>query len=172
MPTVTQISKQNRADRGFRIDHGKENRLQMQKTTAPKPSGRLIPETPVVTTIAALEPDIKKQKLEVAAYCRVSTLMESQEGSIENQRRHYQKAIEANANWELSGIYLEAGVSGTKAEIRPELQRLITDCKAGKVNLILTKSISRFARNTSECLKMVRALTALGVDVWFEKENI
>ena len=108
----------------------------------------------------------------MCCYCRVSTLLDSQETSIEGQREHYESLIKGNPEWEFAGIYLEAGVSGTKAEIRPELQRLIADCKAGKIDLILTKSISRFARNTSDCLEMVRLLTSLGVAIHFEKEQI
>ena len=184
MPEAIQVSRQGMADYGFRVDRGaKKNRL-----TVPTLPGSLVqtpittpvsppvsspvspPSRPVVQTIAAVS--APHQILKVAAYCRVSTLMESQEGSIAAQRRHYRMDIEANPEWELAGIYLEAGVSGTKAEIRPELQRLIADCKAGRVNLILTKSISRFARNTADCLEMVRTLTALGVDIWFEKEGI
>lgn len=172
MPTITQISRQNRADQGFRVDRGRGNALRRAEASAPAPAVHPKAETPVVQTIAALEPEAIRQKLKVAAYCRVSTLMESQEGSIASQRKHYRKQIEGNPDWELAGIYLEAGVSGTKAEIRPELQRLIADCKAGRVQLILTKSISRFARNTADCLDMVRTLTALGVEIWFEKEGI
>ena len=172
MPTITQISRQNRADQGFRVDRGRGNALRRAEAPAPAPAVRSKPEAPVVQTIAALEQEVIRQKLKVAAYCRVSTLMESQEGSIVSQRRHYRMQIESNPDWELADIYMEAGVSGTKAEIRPELQRLIADCKAGRVQLILTKSISRFARNTADCLDMVRTLTAMGVEIWFEKEGI
>ena len=126
--------------------------------------------TPPVATIPAV-PQIR-ERLKVAAYCRVSTLLDSQETSIEAQRQHYEAEIKSNPDWEFAGVYLEAGVSGTKTEIRPELQRLIADCKEGRINLILTKSISRFSRNTSDCLEMVRTLTALGVTIRFAKENI
>ena len=110
--------------------------------------------------------------LRAAAYARVSTDLDSQETSIENQCDHYKSLIEANPAWELAGIYAESGVSGTKADTRPELQRLMQDCEAGAVDVIITKSISRFARNTSECLSMVRKLTGLGITLIFEKENI
>ena len=126
------------------------------------------PTSPV--TIPAAPVSAAKQK--VAAYCRVSTLLDSQETSIDAQREHYESEIKSNPEWEFAGVYLEAGVSGTKTEIRPELQRLIADCKEGKINLILTKSISRFSRNTSDCLEMVRTLTSLGVTIRFAKENI
>ena len=112
----------------------------------------------------------KKQR--VAAYCRVSTLSETQTSSLESQRLYFERKISCNPDWTLAGIYLESGLSGTSAESRRELQRLLSDCRAGRVDLILTKSISRFARNTSDCLQMVRALVASGVDLWFEKEAL
>ena len=113
-----------------------------------------------------------KKKLKAAAYARVSTDLDSQETSIENQREHYLHYIEGHEDWELAGIYEESGVSGTKADTRPELQKLLHDCEAGAVDVIVMKSISRFARNTSECLEMVRTLTDLGIRLIFEKENI
>lgn len=119
-----------------------------------------------------IEQESTEKRLRVAAYCRVSTLMDNQETSIESQQTHYDSLIRSHPEWDLTGIYLEAGVSGTKAENRPELQRLLEDCRQGKVDLILTKSISRFARNTTDCIQMVRTLTGLGVDILFEKENI
>jgi len=123
-----------------------------------------------VDTILAVPTE--KRNLRVAAYARVSTDLDSQETSIENQREHYLHYIEGHEDWELAGIYEESGVSGTKADTRPELQKLLHDCEAGAVDVIITKSISRFARNTSECLSMVRELTSLGIRLIFEKENI
>ena len=108
--------------------------------------------------------------LRVAAYCRVST--SEQETSITAQRQHYETLIRSNPDWTLAGIYFEADVSGTSAASRPELQRLLSDCRAGKIDRILTKSISRFARNTTDCLEMLRTLSGLGVNVSFEKEQI
>lgn len=113
-----------------------------------------------------------QRKLRAAAYARVSTDLDSQETSIENQREHYKSFIASNPDWELAGVYEESGVSGTKADTRPELQKLLHDCEAGAVDVIVTKSISRFARNTSECLEMVRTLTGLGIRLIFEKESI
>ena len=113
-----------------------------------------------------------KKKLRVAAYCRVSTDHTEQMISIDAQRRHYEDFINSNPDWELAGIYWETGISGTKAETRPELQRLIGDCESKRVDLVLTKSISRFARNTVDCLEMVRMLTSLGVGIIFQKENL
>ena len=123
-----------------------------------------------VATIAAVR--MEEKLLRVAAYARVSTDLDSQETSIENQCDHYRSYIASHPDWTLAGIYQESGVSGTKADTRPELQRLLRDCEAGAVDVIITKSISRFARNTSECLEMVRNLTALGITLIFEKENI
>lgn len=123
-----------------------------------------------VATIAAVVKE--KEKLRVAAYARVSTDLDSQETSIENQREHYLHYIKGHEDWKLAGIYEESGVSGTKAETRPELMRLMKDCRAGQIDLVITKSISRFARNTSECIAMVRELTDIGVTLIFEKENI
>jgi len=123
-----------------------------------------------VATIAAVVKE--KEKLRVAAYARVSTDLDSQETSIENQREHYLHYIKGHEDWELAGIYEESGVSGTMAETRPELMKLMRDCRAGEIDLVITKSISRFARNTSECIAMVRELTDIGVTLIFEKENI
>ena len=128
-----------------------------------------LPPARVVNRIEAVE---KTAQYQAAAYCRVSTDNEDQEGSIEVQRDHFLSVITNSPDMDYVDIYFEQGVSGTKKETRPELQRLLTDCKRGKVNLVLTKSISRFARNTTDCLEMVRSLTALGVILIFEKENI
>ena len=129
------------------------------------------PQQPQKVSTIAPAPTIQR-KLRAAAYARVSTDLDSQETSIENQREHYLHYIEGHEDWELAGIYEESGVSGTKADTRPELQKLLHDCEAGAVDVIITKSISRFARNTSECLEMVRKLTGIGIRLIFEKENI
>ena len=128
------------------------------------------PQPQKVETICSAP--LTSRKLKAAAYARVSTSLDSQETSIENQCDHYRSFIEANPAWELAGIYAESGVSGTKADTRPELQKLLHDCEAGTVDVIITKSLSRFARNVSECLEMVRTLTGLGIRLIFEKENI
>ena len=114
----------------------------------------------------------KERKLKVAAYCRVSTLMETQTESLASQRLHYERLILANPEWQSAGIFIEAGQSGTNMENRPELQKLLSACRKGNIDLVLTKSISRFARNITDCLKMVRLLSDSGVDIWFEKEGI
>ena len=124
-------------------------------------------------TITRIEPVRSfRPKCKAAAYCRVSTARESQQSSIENQRIHYEELIHSHSDWEMAGIYYEEGISATGKEKRVQLQRMLEDCRKGKIDLILTKSISRFARNTSDCLEMVRELTSLGVRLIFEKEGI
>ena len=108
----------------------------------------------------------------VAAYCRVSTDNEGQMSSLELQMAAFRTQIELRPDWELVDIYADEGISGTRAEKRPEFQRMIRDCEAGKIDYIITKSISRFARNTLECLQHIRYLQSLGVQLLFEKENI
>lgn len=111
-------------------------------------------------------------KLRVAAYCRVSTASDDQLVSLEAQKTHYESYIKANPEWEFAGIYYDRGVTGTKTEGRGELLRLIYDCENGLVDFIVTKSISRFSRNTLDCLEIVRRLLDIGVFVYFEKENL
>ena len=112
------------------------------------------------------------QKIRVAAYCRVSTLMEEQELSYESQCAYYKQLIEADKKMELVGIYGDQGFSGLHASKRPEFLRLIQDCKDGKVDLIMVKSISRFSRNTIETQEYLSLLKEHGVRVYFEKEKI
>lgn len=114
-------------------------------------------------------PEIRKTK--VAGYARVSTAHEDQQSSITIQRQHFLSHAALHNEWQFVGIYCDI-VSGTKKEKRPELQRLLQDCKEGKVNLVLTKSISRFARNTTDLLEMVRSLSVLGVGIVFDREHI
>lgn len=108
----------------------------------------------------------------VAAYCRVSTEMDSQQTSIDAQKMHYEELIAQNTEWVPAGLYLEAGFSGTHAESRPALMRMLEDCRQGRIDKVLTKSISRFSRNTTDCIRLVRELSSAGVSVVFEKENI
>lgn len=112
------------------------------------------------------------KQIRVAAYCRVSTENESQSVSLASQKNHYLSFISEHTGWVFAGLYYEEGITGTKKEIRPELMRLIRDCENGKIDLVLTKSISRFSRNTADCIEMVRTLGSFGVYVFFEKENI
>lgn len=113
-----------------------------------------------------------KKKVRVAAYCRVSTTSDEQLISLETQKVHYENYIQANDEWEYAGLYFDEGITGTKKENRTGLTDMMKACEDGKVDFIITKSISRFSRNTTDCLEMVRRLLELGVTVLFEKENI
>lgn len=125
-----------------------------------------------ITRISATnEMPFLKPKKQVAAYCRVSTQSDEQLVSLAAQKMHYESYITSNREWEFAGLYYEE-VSGTKKERRTELNRLIKDCVSGKVDLIVTKSISRFARNITDCLELVRKLTDIGVGIYFESENL
>ena len=111
-------------------------------------------------------------KLRVAAYCRVSTETDEQATSYEAQIEHYTEYIRKNPSWEFSGIYADDGISGTNTKKREEFNRLITDCMDGKIDMVVTKSISRFARNTLDCLKYIRQLKEKNIALFFEKEGI
>ena len=113
----------------------------------------------------------QKQKLKVCAYCRVSTDADEQENSLENQIRHYKEVITSNPDYEYAGVYSDFAISGFK-EKRPGLQKMLADARKGKIDLILTKSVSRFARNTSIVLEATRKLKELNVGVFFELQNI
>ena len=114
----------------------------------------------------------QRPKLKVAAYCRVSTDSEEQASSYEVQVAHYTQFIQKNPEWELAGIYADDGITGTNTKKREEFNRMIQDCMDGKIDMIITKSISRFARNTLDCLKYIRELKEKNIPVFFEKENI
>ena len=113
-----------------------------------------------------------KAKLNVAAYCRVSTESETQENSLENQTMHYKNEIESNPNWTLVDVFVDFGVSGLNDTKRTEFMRMIEMCEKGKIDLILTKSISRFARNQLDCLSYIRKLKVKNVGIRFDKEGI
>ena len=118
-------------------------------------------------------PVIRKENVRrTAAYCRVSTLSEEQELSFETQRGFYEQLIGNDPTMELVGVYGDQGFSGLKADKRKEFQRLIADCLEGKIDLVLVKSISRFSRNTVECMEYLKMLTEHGVAVYFEKEGL
>ena len=126
-----------------------------------------------VTKIAeAANTKVKLKKIRVAAYCRVSTDSDAQLESLEAQKTHYETYITSRDDWEFAGLYYDEGITGTKKDKRPELMRLIGDCKAGRIDFIVTKSISRFSRNTTDCLELVRKLLDLNIPIFFEKENI
>lgn len=123
-----------------------------------------------ITKIEAVGPI--HRKLRVAAYCRVSTDNDDQHLSLEAQKKHYEQFIKANIDWTYCGVYADAGISGTKKENREALMLLVSDCEKHRIDLIVTKSISRFARNTTDCLELVRRLTGLGIRIIFESEKI
>ena len=108
----------------------------------------------------------------VAAYCRVSTLQEEQEDSYELQCDYYRKRIDADPTLTLVDVYGDHGISGLSAVKRPEFQRMMNDCMAGKIDLVMSKSVSRFARNLGDCLKCIRELREKGIPVIFEKEGL
>lgn len=113
-----------------------------------------------------------KRKLRVAAYARVSTDSDEQLVSLKAQKEYYESYIKSNPEWDFAGLYYDEGLSGTKKENRTGLLGMIADAELGKIDFIITKSISRFARNTTDCLEMVRRLINIGVFILFEKENI
>lgn len=127
---------------------------------------------PARRSIGTQKPAAKVQKTRVAAYCRVSTEFEEQESSYDVQVEHYTNYINSNPDWEMVEVYADDGISGTNTKKRDEFNRMIEDCKAGKIDMILTKSISRFSRNTVDCLKYTRELKDMNIAVFFEKENI
>ena len=108
----------------------------------------------------------------MAAYCRVSTDQEEQESSYEAQIGYYTEKINSNSEWQMAGIFADEGITGTQAKKRPEFLKMIRLCRQGKIDMVLTKSLSRFARNTVDSLKYIRDLKALGIAIMFEKENI
>ena len=117
-------------------------------------------------------PIASQRKLKVAAYCRVSTDSDEQANSYDAQIKYYTELIENNPEWELAGIFADEGISGTNTKKRDEFNRMIEECKAGNIDMVLTKSISRFARNTLDCLKYIRMLKEKDIAVYFQKENI
>ena len=110
--------------------------------------------------------------LRVAAYCRVSSDSSDQLHSYAAQIHYYTDMIQNHDGWELVDVYADEGITGTRMDKREDLNRLLTDCRKGKIDKVLVKSISRFARNTRDCLASLRELSRLGVSVQFEKENI
>lgn len=112
------------------------------------------------------------KELRVAAYCRVSTTLEAQEGSYEAQVAYYTEKIQENPNWKNAGIYADDGKSATNTKKRDDFNAMIDDCMAGKIDMVLTKSVSRFARNTVDSLQTIRKLKEKNIAILFEKENI
>ena len=133
-------------------------------------------ETKIVTKIAA-NPALSKRNdpnriLKVAAYCRVSTDDEDQLNSYRTQKSYYTELIKKNPKWRFAGIYADEGITGTMAKKRDDFMRMIEDCEKGKIDLILIKSVSRYARNIVDCISYIRKLKALGIGIYFEEQNI
>lgn len=116
--------------------------------------------------------DEEKPKQRVAAYCRVSTDSDEQATSYDAQIEHYTNYINGHPDWVLAGVFADDGISGTNTKKREEFNRMIDVCMAGGIDMVITKSISRFARNTLDCLKYIRQLKGKNIPVYFEKENI
>lgn len=130
-------------------------------------------------TVTVLEPRssltvdrARHRQKRVAAYCRVSTDNEEQLTSYVNQKKVYTEMIAANPEWCFAGLFADEGISGTQVRFRPEFKKMIDECYAGKIDYIITKSVSRFARNTVECLDYVRILKSRGIGIIFEEQNI
>ena len=112
------------------------------------------------------------RRMRVAAYCRVSTDEEDQLNSLDTQVKYYTGKIAENPNWTMVGIYADEGITGTRTDKREKFLKLMRDCEKGKVDLILTKSTTRFARNTVDSLTWIRKLRAMGIGVYFEEQNL
>lgn len=129
-----------------------------------------VAEVIVINPTKTFEPE--QCKIRVAAYVRVSSDSEDQENSFIHQYDYYNALISGNPEWSYVDIYADNGISGTEMTRRDEFNRMYNDCLDGKIDCIITKSISRFARNTYDCIDIIRKLKTLGVDVIFERENI
>jgi len=136
-----------------------------------KINGSLALKSPCIVVIPANAPE-QTRKLRVAAYARVSSNSEDQLNSYAAQNAHYTELITSNPEWEFVDVYADKGITGTSAEKREDFQRLLADCRRGRIDRILVKSSSRFARNAKECLEAVRELKALDIGVCFEEQNI
>ncbi|MGN0607155.1 MAG: recombinase family protein [Oscillospiraceae bacterium] len=128
-----------------------------------------IPQRPRMGNTAA---KVEIKRLRVAAYCRVSTDTDEQATSYEMQISHYEEYIRSKPEWELVNVYADDGISATSTKNREEFNKMIDDCKKGLIDMIITKSISRFARNTVDCLNYIRMLKDINIPVYFEKESI
>jgi len=141
------------------------------ETTAVQQPARVVRKIqPTIDTAKQLKKEYRQ--LRVAAYCRVSTKQEEQLGSYEVQVKHYTERIQSEPKWTLVGIYADKGITGTSVKKRDEFNKMIRKCKQGKIDMIITKSIARFARNTVDCLTHTRMLKDFGVDVYFEEQGI
>lgn len=129
----------------------------------------IIPADPV---LAVKEQDIRRQRLRVAPYCRVSTDKDEQLNSYEAQIAYYTDKIESNPDWTMVRLYADEGKTGTSTKKRKEFLKMIRDCENGRIDLVITKSVSRFGRNTLDGLEYVRKLKRIGIGVYFEQQNV
>ena len=127
---------------------------------------------PTVTVIQPKAADNEQRLLRIGAYCRVSSSSDDQLNSYNSQLTYYSRKFDGSETEILIDIYADEGITGTCEKKRTEFLRLIDDCRKGRIDRIYTKSISRFARNTRDCLKNIRELKSLGITIMFEKENI
>ena len=134
-------------------------------------TGRKVTVIPPIAEMQG-ESRIDMRPKRVAAYCRVSTDREEQEHSFETQKAMYTEMIMMKPSWQTAGIYADEGITGTVAKKRPGFMKMIEDCRKGKIDMIVTKSVSRFSRNNLDCLMYVRELKQLGIPIIFEKEGI
>ncbi len=134
-------------------------------------TGRKVTVIPPIAEMHG-ESRIDMRPKRVAAYCRVSTDREEQEHSFETQKAMYTEMIMMKPTWQMAGIYADEGITGTVAKKRPGFMKMIEDCRKGKIDMIVTKSVSRFSRNNLDCLMYVRELKQLGIPIIFEKEGI
>ena len=141
----------------------------MQTATMPAPkSVRTIPATIDIQSVIHQS----HRRLRVAAYCRVSTKQEEQLNSYEVQKKYYEDRIRTEPKWSLVGIFADKGITGTSMKKRDEFNKMLRLCRKGKIDMIIVKSISRFARNTLDCIAITRRLRKIGVDVYFEEQNL
>lgn len=131
---------------------------------------RIITKTPA--DILKTQKDEPGKKIKVAAYCRVSTNAEDQLNSYHAQMSYYKKHIESNDKWTFVGIYADEGIICTQVRKRDAFLRMIKDCEKEKIDMIITKSVSRFAPNIVDSLKFVRMLKSMGIAIYFEEQNI
>ena len=141
--------------------------MNIQQTASTPKLVTMIPADPQMT-----ERDIRNKHLRIAPYCRVSTDKKEQLSSYEAQIEYYTEKINANPDWTLVRLYADEGITGTSAKKRKAFLQMIRDCERGKIDLVITKSVSRFCRNTLDGLNYVRRLKRHGVGVYFEKENV
>ena len=130
-------------------------------------NGSLALNSSRIVVIPAAMPELTR-KLRVAAYARVSSSSEDQLNSFAAQNAYYTELITSNPEWEFVDVYADKGITGTSAEKRDDFQRLLADCRRGRIDRILVKSSSRFARNAKECLETIRELKSMDVSICFE----